>query len=489
VTRDSPPDFIPAPQPKDLALSLALVDMQEAVSVVPLHLATKASLPGVLASLDDRDRAFAASVAYSADSGATLLMPGADGKLARIIVGTGEPIVSHYERDLWSLAALPTTLPPGTYRLSDEPGPAEATAMALGWALGAYAYEDFKERKRAPAALVWPSNADRDRVAREWEGVCLARDLINKPANHLGPQALEDAALALAGRHGATTRVVKGQALLDQNYPLIYHVGRAGAEEPRLVDFAWGELNHPRVTLVGKGVTFDTGGLDLKPPASMKIMKKDMAGAASVLAIAHMVMAAKLGVRLRVLLPIVENAVSAAAFRPLDVLPSRKGVTIEIGNTDAEGRLILADALVEADTEAPDLLINMCTLTGNARIALGPELPAIFTRHDDLADILSRQSTLRADPLWRMPIWPHYRKQLDGKAAHLNNVSESAFAGAIVAALFLSDFVSPQTRWVHVDLSGWNFGSRPGRPEGGDTQGARALFGIIEELALGSSRA
>ena len=260
-------------------------------------------------------------------------------------------------------------------------------------------------------------------------------------------------------------------------------MGRAASEEPRLVDFTWGVESHPRVSLVGKGVIFDTGGLDLKPPASMKIMKKDMGGAAGILALAHMIMAAKLPVRLRVLLPIVENAISHESFRPLDVLPSRKGPTIEIGNTDAEGRLILADALAEADSEKPALLIDMATLTGNARVAFGPELPTLFTRHDDLAADIARHSVECADPLWRMPLWPHYRKQLDSKIAHMNNVSDSAFAGAIIAGLFLAEFVSPETRWAHVDMSGWNFGSRPGRPEGGDAQAIRALFGIVEDLS------
>jgi len=464
-------------------MSFGFID--SAKDAIPLHLAGKANLEQALAALSPRDRTVAQSVGFQGEPGAVLPITDAEGKLSAVVVGVGGPMVSANERDLWSLASLPTGLPPGSYKLASEPAAEAATLMALGWALGAYAFEEFKPRGKPIASLVWPANADRARVTREAEAATLGRDLINRPASHLGCEALTAAALDLAKRHGAKAKVITGKDLLTQNYPMIYHVGRAAVEEPRLVDFTWGDETHPRVTLVGKGVIFDTGGLDLKPPASMKIMKKDMGGAASVMALAHMIMAAKLPVRLRVMLPIVENAIAADAFRPLDVLPSRKGITVEIGNTDAEGRLILADALTEADSEKPQLLVNVCTLTGNARVALGPELPSVFTRHDDVADVLYRQSVERADPLWRMPLWPHYRKQIDSRIAHINNVSESAFAGAIIAGLFLAEFVSAETPWVHVDLSGWNFGNRPGRPEGGEVLAMRAMYGTIEAMFKG----
>jgi leucyl aminopeptidase len=460
-----------------------LVDLADAKAAIVLHLVSRSELSSFRTSLPERQQRVLESSQFEAESGSLRLIHGEDGSVTAAIVGTGSPIVSKAEHDLWALAHLSTALPAATYKLAQEPDAASATMLALGWALGNYAFEAFAPKAPRRASLVWPANADRARVIREAEALAIARDLINTPANHLGPVALAARAIEIAQRHGATIQTIVGKDLLEQNYPLIWHVGRAASEEPRLVDFTWGEDYHPRVSLVGKGVIFDTGGLDLKPPASMKIMKKDMGGAAGILALAHMIMAAKLPVRLRVLLPIVENAISHESFRPLDVLPSRKGPTIEIGNTDAEGRLILADALAEADSEKPALLIDMATLTGNARVAFGPELPTLFTRHDDLAADIARHSVERADPLWRMPLWPHYRKQLDSKIAHMNNVSDSAFAGAIIAGLFLAEFVSPETRWAHVDMSGWNFGSRPGRPEGGDAQAIRALFGIVEDLS------
>ncbi|WP_210492423.1 leucyl aminopeptidase family protein [Microvirga antarctica] len=464
-------------------MTFNLVDPADAPKAIPLRLVGKAQLEAVLASLPARERAILQASGFDAAAGSVRLMHGEDGAVSAVVAGIGASILSQAEHDLWAIASLPTALPQGVYRLADEPSADTATLLALGWALGTYAFETFKKQARRNASLVWPEHADRGRVVREAEALTLARDLINTPANLLGPVALAEKAKAMAEQHGANVTVTVGNALLEQNYPLVYHVGRAAVEEPRLVDIRWGEESHPRVTLVGKGVIFDTGGLDLKPPASMKIMKKDMGGAAAITALAHMVMAAKLPVRLRVLLPIVENAISHEAFRPLDVLPSRNGMTIEIGNTDAEGRLILADALTEADSEKPALLINMATLTGNARVAFGPELPTLFTRHDDLAAEIARHSVERADPLWRMPLWPHYRKQLDSKVAHMNNVSDSAFAGAIIAGLFLAEFVSDETRWAHLDMSGWNFGSRPGRPEGGDAQAIRALYGVIEDMA------
>ena len=350
----------------------------------------------------------------------------------------------------------------------------------LGWALGCYRFGRYKTRDEASAVLCVPPGVDAARLERIVEAVTLARDLVNTPANDLGPEALEAAALGLARRHGADTRVWSGAALRE-GFPLIHAVGQAAAEPPRLVDFTWGAADAPRVTLVGKGVTFDTGGLDIKPDAAMLLMKKDMAGSATALALAHMIMDAGLRVRLRVLLPIVENAISASAFRPGDVYRSRKGLTVEIGNTDAEGRLILADALALACEEKPALLFDFATLTGAARVALGPDLPPFYTDDDGLADGIQRFGRSAHDPVWRMPLWQPYDALLDGKVADLNNISGGPFAGSVTAALFLRRFVEPGVAWAHFDIFGWTPVAKPGRPEGGETQTARLLYDLLAD--------
>ncbi len=297
----------------------------------------------------------------------------------------------------------------------------------------------------------------------------------------MGPPELAVAAAQLADKHRAFYRVIAGDTLLAENYPMIHAVGRAAGpgREPRLIDMRWGDPAAPKVTLVGKGVCFDTGGLDLKPASGMRLMKKDMGGAATILGLADAVMTARLGVRLRVLVPAVENAVAGNAIRPLDIVKTRKGLTVEIGNTDAEGRLILCDALAEADGEKPRLLIDFATLTGAARTALGPDLPALFSNDDELAEDLLRAGKAQSDPLWRLPLWADYRGMYKSKIADLNNVSESPFAGAIQAALYLEDFVSPTTPWAHIDTFAWNGTSRPGRPEGGEALGLRAAYAMI----------
>jgi leucyl aminopeptidase len=315
--------------------------------------------------------------------------------------------------------------------------------------------------------------------------VTLARDLINTPANDMGPAELEEAARALATKHGASVRAIVGDDLLGENFPLIHAVGRAAARAPRLIDVAWGEPAHPKITLVGKGVCFDTGGLDIKPDSGMLIMKKDMGGAACVLALAHMVMDARLPVRLRVLIPAVENAISGSAFRPLDVYRSRKGITVEIGNTDAEGRLVLADALALGDDEAPELIVDMATLTGAARVALGPDLPPFYTDDEALAADLARHAAAENDPLWRMPLWRPYESLLDSKTADINNVSSGNQGGSITAALFLSRFVTQAKAWVHLDVYAWTQTTKSGRPEGGDCQAARALYALMKERYRG----
>jgi leucyl aminopeptidase len=448
-------------------------DASDAVPVTPV---TADDLAPCLEKLGPRARTWAEATGFKAEAGQMALLPDEAGGLARVLVGwqAAEP--------LWALAALPDRLPERSYRLDGAPDGA-VTAMTLGWALGGYGFTRYKARKKGWAKLVWPDGADRGAVERLADGICLARDLINTPTEDLGPADLAAAAERLATQHGATFHAIVGDALLARNYPTIHMVGRAAAagREPRLVDLTWGDPAAPKVTLVGKGVCFDTGGLDLKPAAGMRLMKKDMGGAATVLGLAHAVMAAGLPVRLRVLVPAVENSVAGNAMRPMDIVRTRSGKTVEIGNTDAEGRLILCDALTEADREKPALMLDFATLTGAARVALGPDLPALFANDDALAADLLRAGETQADPLWRLPLWAGYRDMYKSPIADLNNVSESPFAGAIQAALYLQEFVSPGTHWAHVDTFAWNQRSRPGRPEGGEALGLRAAYAMIAE--------
>ena len=379
----------------------------------------------------------------------------------------------------WPYAALPTKLPRGVYQLEGGLEDSEAAWLALGWALGTYVFDRYKKRRREPAVLVWPPSVDRAEITRLVEAVFLARDLVNTPAGDLGPAELAQAARKLAGRHEGRCTVIRGDQLLKAGYPAVHAVGRAAQRPPCLIDLTWGKRNHPKVTLVGKGVVFDSGGLDLKPASGMLLMKKDMGGAAMVLAIASAVMDRRLPVRLRVLIPAVENAVSGNAFRPLDVLQTRKGLTVEVGNTDAEGRLILCDALEEASREDPALIVDFATLTGAARVALGTDVPAVFSNDEALAADLLTAAETTADPLWRLPLVASYAKQLDSKVADLCNVSDSQYGGAITAALFLSRFVGSRIPWAHVDLMAYNLSSRPGRPAGGEAMGVRAAYAML----------
>ncbi|HQF31165.1 MAG TPA: leucyl aminopeptidase family protein, partial [Hyphomicrobiales bacterium] len=374
---------------------------------------------------------------------------------------------------------LPGLLPAGSYRLADAP--ARPDLAALSFALGAYRFDRYKETTPAAASLVVDETVDLARVRLVAEAVGLARDLVNTPANDLGPAELEMAIRTLADTHGAAVRSVVGDALIAENFPLVHAVGAASDREPRLVDMHWGRADAPKVTLVGKGVCYDTGGLDIKPSSAMALMKKDMGGAANVLGLAHMIMGARLDVRLRVIVPAVENSVSGRAFRTGDVYRSRKGLSVEIGNTDAEGRLILADALALADEEAPELLVDMATLTGAARVALGPDLPPFYSRDEDFAAAIAAAASEAADPLWRLPLWQPYAELLDSKIADINHISSGAFAGSITAALFLEKFVEQAKVWAHFDIYAWTPSARPGRPEGGEAQGIRALFSMLED--------
>ena len=460
----------PEPAPPQFAASRI---EDGAPSPVPIRRVDQESWPSVRDGLSRLARGVLDASGFAPKPGRIGLVPGDDGALAEILFGVGP------DQEAFAPGKLATELPAGTYRL-DETWPDPASA-ALAWLLSTYRFDRYRERPPREALLAAPEGVDAGEIERIAAAVAMGRDLVNTPSNDLGPDELEAAARRLADRHGAEFAVTTGDALLGANLPLIHAVGAASPRTPRLVDLVWGERTAPKVTIVGKGVCFDTGGLDIKTSAGMLLMKKDMGGAAAALALADMVMGAGLPVRLRVLIPAVENAISGASFRPGDVLRSRKGLTVEIGNTDAEGRLILADALALADEEAPELLIDFATLTGAARVALGPDLPPVYGEDSDLVADIVRLGLAVDDPVWRMPLWPRYRAMVDGKIADLTNAPAGGLGGSITAALFLQRFVAAATAHLHFDIYAWNPGSRPGRPEGGEVQGARAVYALLRE--------
>jgi len=443
---------------------------------IPLLALSTAALEDWRAGANDHLRAWVANTGFTAEAGAICLAPDEGGALALALAGTGEEAFG-----LWSLAGLPARLPERAFRLEGAPDAESASRAAFGWAMGIYEFTRYKPSTKRYASLVWPDGIDRAATASAVAAAGLVRDLVNTPAEDMGPEELAETARNLARAHKARFAVTVGEDLLKKNYPSIHAVGRASVNAPRLIDFVWGDADGPKVTLVGKGVCFDSGGLDLKPAAGMKTMKKDMGGAAHVLGLAAMIMDAGLKLRLRVLIPAVENSVSGNALRPMDVVTTRLGKTVEIGNTDAEGRVILADALAEAASENPDLIIDFATLTGAARVALGPELPAMFTNDDPTADALIGQAHRQEDPLWRMPLWKPYRKMIEAQTANITNAAASPHGGAITAALFLQEFVNPGIPWAHLDIMAWNPAARPGRPEGGEAQGMRAAYAAIAE--------
>ncbi|MBK8082627.1 MAG: leucyl aminopeptidase family protein [Devosia sp.] len=427
---------------------------------------------GTAPELSPAQQRWAAASGFAGQRGRLLALPDEAGSIAACLFGLG----SEADRPALVLGLAAAALEPGTYALAGTPG--DRTVAALGFRLGAYRFDRYR-RPRAAVMLADPEGADAAEVDRLVEAAFLARDLINTPANDLGPAALETEIRKLAARHGIEARSVVGDELLAQNFPLIHAVGRAAAEAPRLVELVWGRESDPAITLVGKGVTFDTGGLDIKPSSGMALMKKDMGGAANVLGLTHAIIDARLPIRLRVLIPIVENAISGPAFRPGDVLRARNGVTVEIGNTDAEGRLILADALALADEAAPELIIDMATLTGAARVALGPDLPPLYATDDGVAEGLLAAGRETDDPLWRLPLHAPYESMLASRIADVNNAGSGGFAGSITAALFMRRFVSRAKAWAHLDIYGWAPEPRPGRPFGGTDQGIRAIYGYL----------
>lgn len=439
---------------------------------IPVYLVNQTDL----AKYHADSQPWAQATGFKADPHSFCLVPGTENSIAKVLVGKPDPI------DTWALGTLAKTLPPQTYTLADDWSAEIATKLWLGWLLGSYSFAQYKRQSAPPVAdLLPPPGADIAYVNATVAATTLVRNLVTTPAGDMGPAQLEAAAQALCDRHTANLTVIVGDDLLTQDYPLIHAVGRAYAQAPRLLDITWGDPTAPRVTLVGKGVCFDTGGLDIKPAAGMKLMKKDMGGAAHALGLAEMIMDLQLPVRLRVLIPAVENSIASNALHPLDVVQSRRGLTVEVGNTDAEGRLVLADALWEAVCEepAPQLVVDFATLTGAARIALGTELPACFSNRASLAQELLACGLAVDDPLWQLPLHQPYRTMLDSSVADLSNISNSSYGGAITAALFLQEFTRPEIPWVHLDLMAWNIRALPGRPEGGEAMGLRAIFELI----------
>ena len=437
----------------------------------PLHILAPALLEPWLDNAPDDMATQVRAQDFTAQRGQVMLLP-RPGRAPLALLGAGETT------DAFALGDAPTLLPEGDYALHFAPAAIDRQQLALAWLMGAYAFERYKKRQRPPAR-VYIHAADRETASRTMQAITLARDLINIPAADLNTEALDAAVRTLGKTFKANVTSVVGDDLLEQNYPLIHAVGRASTHTPRLVELRWGEKGAPRIGLIGKGIVFDTGGLDIKAAQYMRLMKKDMGGAANAMALAHMIMAAKLPVRLHLVLPIADNAISGDAYRPGDVLPSRKGLSVEIDNTDAEGRLVLADALSRAAEDEPDLLIDFATLTGAARVALGPELAPFYTGDEALAADLQEAGAQCADPLWRMPLWDGYDALLDSPVADICHTASSPMAGSVTAALFLRRFTN-DLPWLHFDIFAWAPKTRPAHPQGGDVQGVRAVFAMLE---------
>lgn len=470
-----------AKKPKRAATPLPQTDVpallakpaKDSVAITPL---TATGLKEWLKKQDSPTRRWVENAGFTAKPGSLLLLPDATGNLSRVLFGAPDSY------GLYTFADLPGRLPAAhSYTIDANLDAAAATHAAIGWLLGSYRFTAYKTAKAAEMPrLVLPAGADRATVESTAAAVYLVRDLVNIPPNVLGPVEIAQASHAVASRfNSVSVKVISGDDLLRQNYPTVHAVGKGSSRPPQLIDLRWGKKGQPKITLVGKGVAFDTGGLDIKPSSGMALMKKDMGGAAHVLGLARMIMAANLPVDLRVLIPAVENSVDGNSFRTSDIIKTRNGMTVEIGNTDAEGRLILCDALTEACADKPDLIIDFATLTGAARVALGPDLPAMFCNDDSVANDLLAAAQKVDDPLWRLPLWQPYKDALASKIADTNHIGGQA--GAITAALFLEKFITAGTPWVHIDTFAWNAGSRPGRPEGGEALGMRAAFAMIQQ--------
>lgn len=455
-----------------------MIPANRASNAIVINAVPVATFDDWLAAQSDAHRAWIKASGFEGKRGRHILLPGEDGGVGNVVIA--------YEDDakaVWDFAALSGELPVGEYALGTDVTNKEdlVEKAVLGLYLGGYRFERYRKGDGKHPSFVRPDGVAADRAENVARGIALARDLINVPANDMGPTDLAEAATRLAEEFDAKITTIVGEDLQKRNFPAIYAVGKGSDRDPRLIDMHWGDEKAPRVTLVGKGVCFDTGGYDLKPASNMLLMKKDMGGAAQVLGLARMIMNANLPVRLRVLIPAVENSVSGNAFRPSDIINTRKGLTVEVGNTDAEGRLVLSDALAEAVSDDPEILLDFATLTGAARVALGLGLPALFCNNDDLANSLQQTGMEIGDPVWRLPLWDEYRPLLESKVADTNNISSAPYGGAITAALFLDRFAEGAKAWAHIDLMAWNVSASAGRPVGGEAQGIRAAFKVIAD--------
>lgn len=441
-----------------------------------IHLLEAAEFDGWMAAQPERVRAIASAQKFRGKVLEQAIVPGEAAGDWSVVAGVADKVML----GPWCLARLAETLPEGAYRLT-QGGPG---AAALGWMLAQHRFDRYRKDDAAtgPRVLLSGEVARIDPVVQMAQAVALVRDLVNTPAADLGPAELEGAAQHVADAHGATLTVTRGDAL-EQGYPMIHAVGKAADKSfaPRLIELTWGDPTAPRIAIVGKGICFDSGGLDIKPSSGMRLMKKDMGGAAHALALAQLIMGARLPVRLHLLIPAAENAIAGNAFRPGDILRSRKGLSVEIGNTDAEGRLVLGDALTRAGEEKPELIVDFATLTGAARVAVGPDLPALFANDDTLAAQVAAAGAQVDDPTWRLPLWDGYADMLKSDIADINNAGEGGFAGAITAALFLKRFVPDDTPWLHLDTFAWRPASKPGRPKGGEALGLRAVFALLQQ--------
>jgi len=441
----------------------------------------KNSLEDTLQKLGKTQRAWVVASGFEARQGTYAAITGASGEITKVLIGIGSSTLP--TNNPWWLASVTGKLPAGDFVFDTAVDAGSVEAGALGWCMAHYVFDRYKKSTQTKKRrLVGLSKTACTQIKHTASAMAKVRDLVNTPAEDMGPSDLQDAVEAVAESYGATSETIVGDDLLDHNFPAIHAVGRAAAagREPRLIDLRWGPQDAPSLTLVGKGVCFDSGGLDIKPSAGMLNMKKDMGGAAHALALAELIMASKLKVNLRLLISAVENSISASSYRPGDIIDTRKGLTVEIGNTDAEGRLVLCDALALACEEAPDLLIDFATLTGAARVALGADLPATFTNSDKVWNTLENSAANTQDPLWRMPLWAGYNHEISSPIADLSNVGDGGLAGAITAALYLQRFVKPTVPWVHVDVFAWNKKTRAGRPVGGEAQGLRASFDAVK---------
>ncbi|MDG1707152.1 MAG: leucyl aminopeptidase family protein [Emcibacteraceae bacterium] len=414
---------------------------------------------------------------FTAKDGEVITFSNEQGEMDLVLVGVSDEGINP-----WFFSGVVGKLPDGTYKIATELNELEACSAAFGWAMGHYQFDQYLKDKNDKAAfLIVPNTCDYAHVSALVNGTYLARDLVNVPTCDMGPTELEEVARKLSKTYSAKIKTIVGDDLLKKGFETIHTVGRAAEKEPRLIDMTWGHKDAPKVTLVGKGVCFDTGGLDIKPSGAMLTMKKDMGGAAHVLGLGQMIMALNLNIRLRILIPAVENNISSNAFRPGDIIKSYEGTTIEVGNTDAEGRLVLCDALALASEENPDLILDFATLTGAARVAMGPDVPPYFTDDANLSTALQSLSEIENDPLWPMPLYQPYKKLLNSSIADINNVATTGFGGAITAALFLKHFVGKDITWAHFDVYAWNTGNRPGKPKGGEAMGLRTVFRYLKE--------